>query len=221
MKNIIEVAFEGNDGSGKTTTIGGVSRELWKNGIAHVVVAPFAEANKILQVKGVSDIYKYWISGDREKVIEGLGLLGEIVTKTRQDINNQLPEDGGGVVLYDRHWMTVLRSMEDVPSTVEIQGDSGIQEKLSFWLKNIPPTVFCEATPDVTRLSHKFHPDRGWNKTDAAMAQEYNSRLCLVKKYRDRILRINEYTGHFPMLNDFIKLTTSDIIDLLIKNERI
>lgn len=218
MKRILEVAFEGNDGSGKTTTINGVTKLLQQRKHHVETCAPFALANDILQGRGgPKDIYQLWISGEKGKVLEGLDLLETVVRNAREQISNNVGENGSGILIFDRNWMTVLRCMDDVPAKLIAATDVDIQSKLKFWMRDIVPTVFCEAKPEITKSSHKFHRARGWNSDDKQMEYEYDRRMYFVEKHLPHILCINEYHGNFAEFEKMIG-DTADLIERVLKN---
>ncbi len=98
---INRLAIEGIDGSGKTTVCDELVRQLEVDGLKPVVFAPFRLANECLG----HDIYELWAHNhDR-----GVDILKEVI-----DVCEAKAEEAeADVIIYDRHWMTALESLED------------------------------------------------------------------------------------------------------------
>ena len=126
MKRIREIAFEGIDGAGKTTTISIVKRMLAQDGAQVEVVAPYREA-----AAHHGDIYEMW----QDKV--GVGLAVRAITEVIDDAHARAIANGADVLLYDRHWMTAFAEIDD-------NGAAKLR-----WGNRFVPTAFLRVSPDV------------------------------------------------------------------------
>lgn len=137
MNQLRQIAFEGIDGAGKTTTIAIVKRMLEQDGAQVQVAAPYREATE-----QYGDIYAMW--QDKLRV----GMAVRAVTEVIDDAQARAIANGADVLLYDRHWMTAFAEI-----------DSNSAAKLR-WGNRFVPTAFLRLSPDtaLTRIGETGEP---------------------------------------------------------------
>jgi hypothetical protein len=203
---IVELVIEGHDGAAKTPIVNGVFQRLSEEGHKVKACAPFSEANSALG----RDIYEFWISGSKEKIIEGLKILRGIVQKTRDDFAKTLNNEEVGVLIFDRGWMTLLRALDEVPEGLISDDDSTLNDEVKFWTDNIPPTVFGVTTPEITRDCEKFSRDIPWTATDNLLNEDYDRRLELASLHQDNIVhqyqRTDKRQNLTPIIEDIVQI---------------
>lgn len=182
--NFKEFVVEGNDGAAKTPVVAGVKERLEADGISVTVCAPFAIANERLRAgdSGFKDVYQLWISGEEKNVLLGLRLLREVVSEARAKIE----QAGGGVLLLDRGWTTILRSMDEVDA--EILGSDEVKEELQFWLGSLPPTFFLDTTLDVVKERTRFSRDVPWTRVDSDIENDFMRKREIRDAHSDVIV---------------------------------
>lgn len=194
-----EVVFEGHDASAKTPIIERLTQRLGEENHKVDVCAPFTRANERIRASGGRDIYENWISGERRKVLEGLSLLRSIVQEARVQAS--------GILLFDRGWMTVLRSLDDVPAGTLNPEDTDLQAELDFWLVPVSPTVFGVARPEITRACSRFNPDIPWD-----IDVDFERRCDLAQQFSPRVVYQYELFSKQQDLAPFIEGILSRIL---------
>lgn len=166
----LQFAIEGHDGAAKTPVLERTCAALREKGHAVEVCAPYALANERLAGESVRDVYLLWAAGGRE-ARRGFELLSGIVESARARAR--------GVLLFDRHWMSVLRCLEVATGLPAAERDA-LAER---WRAAAPPTFFLEAPPSMTRQARRFTRDAPWTATDAALDEEYRAWLRLLEAH--------------------------------------
>ncbi|NCU37648.1 hypothetical protein EOL96_01115 [Candidatus Saccharibacteria bacterium] len=109
-----EIAFEGIDGTGKTTVINKISHRLEGEGVVVATAAPFARANELLG----TDTYDLWTDPVQRHI--ALRAVKQATREARADADSI----GADVLLWDRHWMTLWCDIEHAACLkLEWQGD--------------------------------------------------------------------------------------------------
>lgn len=158
---IKRLAIDGIDGCGKTTVATELVAQLSAEGVHAVSFSPYRLANDALG----EDIYSLWPSrAGARKAITAL----KAATETCVELAVQ---DAAGVLIYDRHWMTVFTEIGDRPDLIDFWGDCFV------------PTALLLAAPLVA--SRRLTNDRNapWNT---------------VRRQADYDLRFREIARQLP-----------------------
>jgi thymidylate kinase len=114
---INRLAIEGIDGSGKSTTCQELVKQLEADGLRVKVFAPYRLANARLG----HDIYDLWQNAGEQAT--------KLMKKVVADCEAEAAAEQADVVIYDRHWMTGMESMQSCA------------EGSDYWEKNGPEFV--------------------------------------------------------------------------------
>lgn len=163
---MLELVIEGHDGAAKTPVALGLQERLQQVGYHGRVYAPFQLANQTVPEK---EIYSYW--GTRtEEVIK---ILQRVLT----EIKTEAVTDNLNFIIYDRHWMTVLREISGTPYQ-------------QYWTDFLP-TFFMEAPPEKTQSCKRFSSACPWTASLDKITEEYQAYLRIAANYHQYIL------GHY------------------------
>jgi len=166
---MLEYVIEGHDGAAKTPVTLGVKKRLEELEYKVEICAPFQTANNIIPEP---DIYMYWKNEDKAK--EALTILSGIVDESR----TRAKERNVDIILYDRHWMTIIGEIYQRP---------GLEE---LW-QDFLPTFFLEAPVEKTLDCKRLSFDVPWTSSVERISQENHKYLNLAKVYTDHVV------GHY------------------------
>jgi len=160
---MLEYVIEGHDGSAKTPIAGGIKNNLTALGYQCEVFSPFHVANSLIDEP---DIYLYWKTGKEKAAIE---LLQKVVHSIRVQ-NLHLD-----VLIFDRHWLTVLGEIDDREDLREL------------WV-DFPPTFFIEAPVQKTLECKRFSYETFWTSSNKQVGYYYHRLLNLAQKYHQYLV---------------------------------
>lgn len=187
---MLEYAIDGHDGSAKTPILDGVRAALQAHGLKVHTVAIFHVVNA--RVSG-GEVYPMWEQD--ESASEAVRMLKIAVEEARQEARNA----GADVLLFDRHWMTVMVETMFRPT----QG---------LW-DDFLPTFFIEAPPSKTMACDRFSHDIPWTTSDRQVFVYYALCLAIAKMYAEHIVQTHlvehKQTPIEPMISDI----TAHILD--------
>ncbi len=163
-----EYAIEGHDGSAKTPIAEQVKAKLLGTGISTEICSPFQIVNSRITEP---DIFVYWSTPESAK--KGIQLLETVIDEAREQARVRDTQ----VVLYDRHWLTILRCLQIVPQTAKQRID---------W-NTFLPTFFIEAPPEKTMDCKRLSSQVPWTANRSAIETEYFAFLSLAEQYSSHI----------------------------------
>ncbi len=111
MRN--RIAIEGIDGSGKSSVVSAITEALTAEGLHVRTFATFRIANTELG----HDIYDLWADDRTAKI----GI--EVMRHTLGVCETIAAKDGADVVIYDRHWMSVMTEIDNRPNLIQVWGN--------------------------------------------------------------------------------------------------
>lgn len=162
---MLEFAIDGHDGSAKTPILEGVRDALVASGITVATEALFHRMN---EQRG-EEIYPLWAFD------EGADVLVELFQTLEAQVVDRSYASGADVLLWDRHWMTVLVETIDRPSVRR--------------LTSLPPMFFIEAPPSKTKGCQRFSYELGWTASDAKVEEYYRRYLDLADRLEGLVLK--------------------------------
>jgi hypothetical protein len=166
MAAMRELVIEGHDSAAKTPIAEGVKRELQSRGVRAEVYAPFRRVNAKIPEP---DMYLYWAEDATAR--RAVELLASEIALVREEAR----ERGVEVVIYDRHWMTVLSEIEHRPAL------------RALW-EDFLPTFFVEAPPVKTMSAERFSFGVPWTSSAEKVAYYYQVYLALAERYARHIV---------------------------------
>jgi thymidylate kinase len=187
---MLEYVIEGHDGAAKTPIANGVKKELEKENLTVIVRNTFQMANALLN----HDIYHLWQNDDNAEL--AVNLLKLVVNNIRQEAQ----EKNADVILYDRHWVTVMG---------EIQGRESLQDQWSYF----PPTFFIGAPIEKTLECSRFSYEIPWTSSNEVIEQGRQKHLQIANKYQEHILGTYEVKTKDQPLNPIINDITRKILE--------
>lgn len=209
-----EIVIEGHDGSAKTPVARRVADALRDRGFRVGIRAPFLATNEMLAAEQASsqgipidalsreellacDIYHLWQTPDG--TLRAMALLSSVIERFRTAARNE----GLDLILWDRHWVTVL---------AQIRSDAAL---LQHW-GDFPATFFLEAPVTKTMDCNRFSYDVPWTRDDATLARFYQTFLDVVHDYPQHILaryRVETRTQDLaPIVEDVVRLTLETVL---------
>jgi thymidylate kinase len=177
----------GTKGAGKTTTINKLQTKL--EGLGHYVElhAPFAEANRIFaQQNGSFGMFTH-SSGT---AIEADNTLHNIVESAVLGFIKNLhsADQGSGVLLFDRGWLTALASLDDAHESLTFKQRQRLWKH--HWLEHVYPTVFVEAEPEITKARRQGQLDlKSGLPTEESVVRDYYRRKNLLIQFKDWVIK--------------------------------
>ena len=185
-----QYVIEGHDGSGKTPIAKGVKSLLIKHNLRVDICAPFQIANSMIPEQ---DIYFYWKDPSNAK--KAIGLLSGIINQCEE----RARKEGLDVLLYDRHWLTVLGEIDHRP-------------KLRQLWTNFQPTFFIEAPVNKTLDCKRFSFDVPWTSSIEVITDYYYKYLRLIEKYSQYIVGRYKVESRTQPLDPIINSITDYIL---------
>lgn len=178
------IVIEGTKGAGKTTLTNNFLKKAKENNLSVEIVAPFALGNEFYGEKG---IFNCW--SNKNKTIEALTFLDQLI---QQKIQKQTTD----ILLFDRHWITVVVSIQDSVIENELK-----EYYIKKWTKEIPNTFFIYCEPELTMERRKGQLDeKSGLMTADLVIKDYNTRVEIAEKHNVTMFKTPE--------ND-----TTDIVD--------
>jgi thymidylate kinase len=185
MKEIHSFAIEGQVGAGKTTLIKEIVRELKSAGDLVSVIAPFTTARDRLGKGEYLTMYNLFTAQGEDGALIAEAELARVVEEGREEFRGRLQDSlhESGIIIYDRHWLTVLCSLEDATFSTPRLKD----ELLKKWMTNVPPTFFIDASDSVIK-SKKDMDKIPWVREEKLLELELARRRALFLQYRMNFL---------------------------------
>ena len=100
-----------------------------------------------------------------------LGLLSDVISCARDEASRH----GADVLLFDRHWMTILVEIDD-------------RRLLRACWEDMVPTFFVSAPPAKTKACDRFSYALGWTSSDERVEYYYQRYLEIVRRYPQHLL---------------------------------
>ncbi|MDB5185042.1 MAG: hypothetical protein JWN38_850 [Candidatus Saccharibacteria bacterium] len=164
-EQIITIAVEGIDGSGKTSVVEALAEQLEAEGLHVATYAPYRITNERLG----SDVYKLWQSPDT---------ASQAITEVQQtfaECETLAAEEGADVIIYDRHWMTALTEIRDQPELVEQWGDCYV------------PAALLLAKPEVATARQQGDKAEDWAQLESQRHYDAAYRQLVAEHFRDML----------------------------------
>lgn len=187
-----EFAFDGHDGAAKTPILEGVAAQLSSCGLRVSTFAPFHAANAFIG----SEVYPMWEQDDSAFAL--LAILRSLIFWAR----NEAEETSADVLLFDRHWMTILG---------EIHGRHRFRHE---WYDFIP-LFFIQAPPSKTKACDRFSYAFGWTSSDAMVKYYYQRYFEIARRHHQFLLGQYEVVDKRQPLEPIITSVTGVILDRL------
>lgn len=187
---MLEFAIDGHDGAAKTPILQAVEQQLVSAGLRVWRCAPFHIAN----AQHGGDVYPLWAHDDSTRQL--LERLRDVLAGERR----LAQEENAQVLLFDRHWMTIL---------VEIDGRQAVG---SLWVDFVP-TFFVQAPPSKTKACDRFSYDLGWTSSDERVDYYYHRYLDIARRYPQFLLGQYEVVHKRHPLDPIVTDVTQKILD--------
>ena len=166
MKQII---IEGMSGAGKTPLVEQLEKDLKADGYYVIVCAPFTIANSQIAAwysagtewQPKNGIFDYW-GASEEHAFTAFNHIISIINNTvlwTWNVDHDLDKV---VIIWDRHWMTLARGIEDSLM-------NSISKNLLMSVANghaDTPMVFMDTTKEMTQSRQSWNPDIPWTTGD-------------------------------------------------------
>lgn len=182
--------IEGHDAAAKTPIAEGVVARLQRAGLKAVVVAVFHLAKDQLG----HDVYDLWQSEGR--AVQAITLLKELLRQHTDEARRA----GCDVLLFDRHWMTVLTEIRTSPRLME------------EWGGDYPPTFFIQTSPEKTLAAKSRKPELPWLKSEETVRDYHGRYLALAREFSGSILQTHSVPTRDTDLRPIIQHIAAKIL---------
>jgi hypothetical protein len=214
MAHTKEIVIEGHDGGAKTPVACRSAEALRSMGYRVGIYAPFQLVNEAFAIeeaarRGVAvetmsradilacDIYNLWST--RNGAARAIERIRKIIAHSRQEALEMALD----LIIWDRHWITVLTQIYQDPTLLPLWDD-------------FPPTVFLEAPMGKTLDCVRFSYDVPWTDSDDAIRKSYDLFLEIVHRYPQHLLaryRVETRTQDLsPIVADIVRLTYNRVL---------
>jgi len=184
-----EFAIDGHDGAGKTPVIERVTHLLTAAGARVYIAAPLQEANR--HAAG-GQIYSLWERD--ETAVQAMQLVSSAIRSAREEATEQRCD----VLLFDRHWLTVMAEVADRPIG-------------SLWTDFVP-LFFLTAPPSKTMACQRFSFDIPWTSSKEKIAYYYARYLQIAERYGMHVRRTFSIERRDTDLTPVVEQIVADIL---------
>lgn len=218
IENPYILVVDGQAGSAKSPTIKLVENQLTDKGIPTISFNPIAESRRRLKEasgRTMSPLEEYLLVYNEFTAPESRRVyrIEEYIRNVIRELTEAAIAGGYHCVIFDRHWPTILASIEDAVAL----DDKERTELSSSWVTPMPPpTLFFDTTIAVVEQRRGFSRNIPWMNDQETHEREHERRRKIYITYQSAHLMEPIFISHSredltPIANKIVQKIYEDI----------